>query len=83
MRTKKFTKKQTNRRNRENYTHEIFSTAKYHDSLPDPSGLLSSSVPIAAAYQEVEEAIRTASSGKRGPYKPYNSLTVWCLGLRE
>ena len=61
--------------NHENYTHEIFSTPKYHDSLPDPSGLLSSSIPIAEANQEVEEAIRTVSSGKRGPYKQY-SLTV-------
>ena len=35
---------------------------------PDPRGLLLSSIPsqaIAAANQEVEEAIRTASSGKQ------------------
>jgi len=37
------------------------------NSLPDPRGSLSSSIPslaIAAANQEVEEAICTASSGK-------------------
>jgi len=48
------------------------------NGLPDPRGSLSSSIPsqaIAAANQEVEEAIRTASSGKRVPYRQY-SLTV-------
>ena len=40
---------------------------------------LSSSIPsyaIAAANREVEEAIRTTSSGKCGPYGQY-SLTAW------
>ena len=40
------------------------------NGLPDPRGSLSSSIPsqaIAAANREVEEAIRTASSGKRAP----------------
>jgi len=43
--------------------------------LPDPRGSLLSSVPsqaIAAANREVKEAIRTASSGKRGLYGQYS-----------
>ena len=45
------------------------------NGLPDPRGSLSSSIPsqaIAAANQEVEEAIHTASSGKRAPYRQYS-----------
>ena len=45
------------------------------NGLPDPRGLLSSSIPsqeIAAANREVEEAIHTASSGKRGPHGQYS-----------
>ena len=45
------------------------------NGLPDPRGSLSSSIPsqeIAAANREVEEAIRTASSGKRAPYGKYS-----------
>jgi len=41
------------------------------NGLPDPRGSLSSSISsqaIAAANQEVEEAIRIASSGKQAVY---------------
>ena len=51
------------------------------NSLPDPRGSLSSSIPsqaITAANREVEEAIRTAASGKRGPYGQYSLIN--CLG---
>jgi len=51
------------------------------NGLPDPRGSLSSSIlsqAIAAANREVEEAIRTASSGKRAPYGHY-SPTVWAI----
>ena len=44
--------------------------------LPDPRGLLSSSIPtqtIAKANEEVQKAAGTADSGKHGPYKRYSS----------
>ena len=45
------------------------------NGLPNPRGLFSSSIlpqAIDSANQKVEEAIRTASSSKCGPYKQYS-----------
>jgi hypothetical protein len=42
------------------------------DGLPDPRGILSSSLPsraIAAANREVEAVLSTEKSKKRGPYQ--------------
>ena len=49
----------------------LLTRLKPRNCLPDPRGLLSSSIPsqaIAAANQEVEEAICTTSSGAYGQY---------------
>ena len=46
------------------------------DGLPDPRGLLSTSIPaqaIAEANNGVEKATRNAAGGKRGLYKKYSS----------
>ena len=72
--------------NHENCTHKIFSTTKYRNSIPDPRGLLSSSIPsqaITAANREVEEAIRTAYGqysltvqAKIGSYACHHGVTA-------